>query len=159
MKVSVIVPTIGRSTLGNTVASALWADEVIVVPDRARSGWGNAQRDSAIESATGDWLCFMDDDDVFAPGAGAVIRAAIEGDAPWHVFCMRHGDYRVWREDEPELKYGNVGTPMLVVPNVPNLPKWTERNVCEADWFFADACARTLGTPQFHEDVIALIKP
>lgn len=159
MKVSAIVATCGRESLGATVMSSLWADEVIVVPEVLRGGWGADQRDRGTQSATGDWLCFMDDDDIFAPGAGGVIREAIEGDAPWHVFCMTHQGNRVWREGEPRLKYGNIGTPMIVVPNVPQLPRWMAHNVCEADYFFAEACRKTFGEPTFHEDVIAHLRP
>ena len=158
MTFSVVIPTVRRKTLQAAVRSAAWADQIVVVP--GRSTFGNAQRDEGIDKATGDWICFMDDDDVFVREAPQRIRAALEGsDAPWHVFRMQYGPDGPVLWSDPEIRYGNVGTPMLVVPNTDQLPFWTRVDVYEADFHFALACQALLGEPAFHEDVIASIRP
>jgi len=90
MRLSVIVPTVGRASLRYTLASITSqlqeGDEVLVCGDgpqpiaeiiAKRAGpqvrymetlrptyeWGNAQRDYAIAQASGDYLAFLDDDD------------------------------------------------------------------------------------------------
>ena len=116
---SVIVPTVGRRTLGRTLRSVIpqlaQSDELIVIADgpealqaasgivrrlngrcrlhatEARTGsWGNAQRDLGMVLATGTHLTFMDDDDIYAPGALDAIRKAVTLDSEAvHVFGMR----------------------------------------------------------------------
>ena len=82
---SVIIPTVGRETLRDAIASASWADEVIVVFDAASvpadapqgvevfacgpsGNWGAEQRSWASPGRQGTHLAFIDDDDVFTPG-------------------------------------------------------------------------------------------
>ncbi len=67
---SVVIPTLGRDTLRDAIASASWADEVIVVFDAASvpadapegvevfacgpsGNWGAEQRSMGIARATG----------------------------------------------------------------------------------------------------------
>jgi hypothetical protein len=49
---------------------------------------GNAQRDYGMEQARGDYFLFLDDDDVFTPGAIGLIRPELNGYPT--VFKMRH---------------------------------------------------------------------
>lgn len=156
-----MVPTSGRPTLERTLASCAWADQTIVVPDddpvgdAARS---NRLRDAGIAQADGDWILFMDDDDTFTPDAHQIVLRALAVGGAWHVFRMRYPHGHVLWADR-EIRWGNVGTPMLVVPNRPDLPKWAAHDVYEADFHFAAACQDLLGEPVWHEDVIALVRP
>lgn len=52
------------------------------------------------------------------------------------------------------LELGHVAGGRLCVPLVPDLPKWANINVREADFFFANACKRKFGPPIWHDTPI-----
>lgn len=151
---SVIIPTLGRMTLARTLASIraqqrVEGDEVLVVQDGPASestrrivaeagvgryiatgvearDFGSTPRNRGMDEARGDLLLFMDDDDVYRPGAFEAIRSA----------AARHPGrpmmFRNWvkvlgrtRWADKTVRPVNVGTPMFVVPNVPaRLGRW-----------------------------------
>lgn len=145
--ISFIVATIGRASLADTLASIkCWpGDEVIVignVPTTTEGAvryltsppggdWGSTERNVATPLARGRYLAHIDDDDVYAPGARALMAAAITHTPDRLViFRMRYPDgFTIWRD--PIVRWGNVGTPMLLMPNVPaKLGQWGERQDC-----------------------------
>lgn len=155
---TVIVPTVNRPTLPGTLRSADGADEVLVLPDPSpgRTANSNRLRDHGIAQASGDWILFMDDDDRYAPGVFDWIRDELT--PGWHIFRMRYTNgITLWTD--PSIHMGNVGTPMLVVPNRPDLPRWAAVDVYEGDFHFAVACQQLMGEPVWHEQVIAEIRP
>lgn len=138
VRFSIIVATTGRPTLVRALQSLADqpladGDEVLVVgagADAARrfgyrhvpcaSGgdWGGTERRKGIALATGTHLAFLDDDDVYLPGAFARMRAAVIA-APSRpvMFRMINVDgSTLWRERR--VAYGNHGTPQFVTPNV-----------------------------------------
>lgn len=145
--ISFIIATIGRPSLAETLASitCLPGDEVIVignVPDTTDGhvrfipcppghDWGSTERNVATPLARGRYLAHIDDDDVYAPGARALMAEAIT-DAPdrFVIFRMRYPDgFTIWQD--PVVRWGNVGTPMMLMPNVPaKLGQWGERQDC-----------------------------
>lgn len=160
---SVIVPTRGRKSLYAAVTSATEQfepdDEVLVL--RSNDGdFGNAARQNMIERAKGTHLLFMDDDDQFARGALATMRAfAREHPGRIGIFRMRYLDGRVlWTE--PVLRVRNVGAPMLCVPNVPGkLGRWESPAYPRiADFEFIRATVELQGEPIFREEVVAHIR-
>ena len=159
MRISVIIPTCGRASVKETVMSSLWADEIIVMPERPEDAdtWGGGQRDRATSCATGDWLCFMDDDDVFTKDAEQILRRGLQKKATWHVFSMRYPN-----EDRTlyasEIRLGAIGTPMIVVPSRADLPRWSAHRGYTSDYFFALNCKRLYGEPMYHREVIASIR-
>jgi hypothetical protein len=191
---SVIVPTTGRLTLSWTLKSLMSqtqvGDEIIVVGDGSRpatrdlcmmyqrggapikyselsvgtSHCGAAQRDLAISIATGKWLTFMDDDDIYTRGALGVMRTALPmtPDKP-HIFRMQYNDRSgrvLW--DVKQFRICNLGTPMMVVPNRPGLPKWMRPATTACfDWFWIEKVMSLYPTQQvaWHEDIIAMIRP
>ena len=173
-RVSVIIPTVGRDTLGDAIASASWADEVIVVFDAASvpadapqgvrvfacgpSGhWGAEQRNLGIARATGTHLAFIDDDDVYTPGAPASLaRALAARPGRIHIFKMRDGDRLCGGHGC--LFSGGIGTPMFVVPNDGATGAWTERYEGDFD-FIMSTMARRRRRPRFHQDIVAEIRP
>ncbi len=158
---SIIVATSGRDTLTRTLASLApqleHGDELLVIRND-EAPWGHATRDEALGRAKGSHLWFMDDDDIAADLALAEIRIAVskQPDAV-HIFRMKQGNLILWRQ--PVVRIGNVGTPMMVIPNVPGkLGRWG--TVYEADGhFIAETLAIRGDEPVFHEQIVALIRP
>lgn len=186
MRLSVITPTLGRASLRGALDSLVAQldpeDEAIVVGDgpqpaahaitRAYDGrvryeetpatraWGYHQRNFGVEMAKGDFLWFIDDDDIAAPDAIQAIKLKSEKDRP-NFFRMRFresGKY-VWKT--PELKLGNVGTPNFVFPNDPaKLGEWHSRHSTGrgGDYFFAEDTVKAWnGLCSFKDHVIATI--
>lgn len=134
--ISFIVPSIGRPSLFRTLQSIeCWpGDEILLVGDRLepvdhsyvryvqclRGGdWGHTERNHATPLAKGRYLAHIDDDDCYAPGTRALMADAIERTPGRPVlFRMRYPNgITLWQE--PELRCGNVGTPMILIPNEP----------------------------------------
>lgn len=148
MRLTVITPTIARPSLRETltsIAGQLGAgDEHLVIGDGpqpdaaamcaefgatyltgpASRGYGMLQRDCGISVATGEYVAFCDDDDVFTPDALATIRAAI-GEHPGTPLLFRMATPWLgvlWQERV--VREGNVGTPMIVTPRYDDIPRW-----------------------------------
>jgi len=153
VRISFIVPTTGeRPSLAAALQSieTLPGDEILVVgpvpflPDSRARGiscksahdWGATERELGIAHARGDFLAFMDDDDVYAPNHRAVMEAAMY-DAPDTptLFRMRYPDGHVLWGD-PALVCGNVSTQMMLVPNdTEHLGSWKSgRRECDFDF-------------------------
>jgi predicted O-methyltransferase YrrM len=92
---------------------------------------GAAQRNIAVDKATRSHLVFIDDDDTYMPGALAMVRAEAQRH-PDRILLFRevsssprHPWGIVWKEKKIEL--GNVGSQMIVVPNVKGrLGRWPD---------------------------------
>jgi glycosyltransferase involved in cell wall biosynthesis len=182
VKLSIIIPTIGRPSLERTLVSCADADEIIVVLDTARGTTelpcqlppnaklhvgsfgvvgGHAGRVAGIGMATGTHLAFMDDDDVYTRGAVQLMRAAAS-DRPI-IFRMDHYSYgHLWRT--PEILFGNVSTQMYVVPNdparlgtwKPHMPGLKEPG---GDYTFIKETCEMMGEPVWRDEVIAKLRP
>lgn len=173
-KLSVIIPTIGRESLAAAVRSCNGADEIVVVFDGCPvqelpgpvvtatvSGGDNGYtaRRKGMELATGTHLAFLDDDDQYMAGALNVMKPAC-CDRPV-IFRMDHPEHGIlWRE--PKLEFGNVGTPMFLVPNRPEkLGHWVAHapglKEPGGDFTFISTCR--MGEPIWREEVVAKIRP
>lgn len=159
---SVIVPTCGRDTLVRTLASIahqLGEGDEILVLKRTDSVYGNSSRDTMIGKATGDYLLFMDDDDVFTPDAFQVIRAACDRN-PYavHMFRMRSdADGELWRTQA--VTVGNVSGQIVAVPNQPPLPLWAADSSATSDYEWITNVVALIRDVEWHQHVIALIRP
>lgn len=171
--ISFIVATIGRPSLADTLRSIeCWpGDEIIVIgnvetrtegPVRyinspAGHDWGSTERNIATPLATGRYLSHMDDDDIYAHGARALMASACEA-APdrFTIFKMQYpSGGRVWQD--PIVRWGNVGTPMMLMPNIPDkLGRWGEKRDC-GDLYFLHTMKWTAPEIVWREEVIALI--
>jgi glycosyltransferase involved in cell wall biosynthesis len=182
VKLSIVIPTLGRPSLERTLESCSDADEIVVVLDTARGvtdlpcelpanavyseghfgvTGGHAGRAHGIELATGTHLAFFDDDDVYVPGAVELMRdAAHERPVIFRMDDYHHGI--IWRT--PDLYFGNVSTQMYVVPNEPEkLGTWEPHAPGlpqpGGDFTFIVGCAKKMGEPIWREEVIAVLRP
>jgi glycosyltransferase involved in cell wall biosynthesis len=162
---TVIVPTAGRSTLGDALASAASqlqpGDEIIAICNRDLD-LGAKARNNAMARAQGTHLLFLDDDDEYLPGAFDKFRAfAIEHPTSIGIFRERLVDGSLhW--GKPEFRIGNVGTVLFVVPNVPEqLGVWDAYHGewAPTDWVFISATAERMGDPVFVDEVVAVQRP
>jgi glycosyltransferase involved in cell wall biosynthesis len=138
--ITFLIPTIGRPSLVNTLQSiGAWpGDEILVVggvkpsefvadgiihrfiPCLPGNDWGHAERNTAMPWARGRYIAHIDDDDRYAPGTRRIMEEAIEAtpDRPV-LFRMRFPNgITLWRERK--IACGNVGTPMMLMPNMPD---------------------------------------
>lgn len=133
--ITFIVPTIGRPSLLRTLESIeCWpGDEILMVgngyrvrDERVRyvdckpgGDWGHTERNVATPHARGRYIAHIDDDDVYASGHREVMQDAIDqAEGMPILFRMRFPNgITLWRDKE--IRCGNVGTPMFLIPNVP----------------------------------------
>lgn len=161
ISISVITPTIGRKSLGTMLERLIPQlddeDEVLVIGDgpqpearaiveAANNGlvrywesesirnYGNPQRNMAIRRSRGDYLLFVDDDDLPVPKALSMIRAAAEESlAKPLMFKMTHCGFELWKR--PKVEQGNISGQMFVTPNIKGkIGRWSGRY--EADFDF-----------------------
>jgi glycosyltransferase involved in cell wall biosynthesis len=182
VKLSVVIPTLGRASLERTLASCADADEIVVVLDKARGvrvlpcpippnavyteghfgvTGGHAGRQAGIDLASGTHLAFFDDDDEYTPGAIALMRgAACDVPVIFRMDDPLHGV--IWRE--PVIRWANVSTQMYVVPNIPEkLGSWTPHMPglpCPGgDFTFIKETCEQMGGPVWREEIISVIRP
>lgn len=154
-----VIPTTGRDSLERARASAAAADEVVVVED-ATGDRGYTARTVGMARATGTHLAFLDDDDIYTPGAIDLMRRAAS-DRPV-IFRMDDPFHGIlWRT--PELVYGNVGTPMFLVPNR-DLGEWKGVEFGRGaprggDFNFITGCVEKQGAPVWRKEIIATVRP
>jgi glycosyltransferase involved in cell wall biosynthesis len=160
---SVIVGTAGRKTLGQTLRSITSqlepGDELFVLRDDSGDA-GDTPRNQTMHRAAGSHLLFMDDDDVYLPGAFVKMRRfADENPGRIGIFRIEYttGPKR-WRV--PELKNRNVSTQNFLVPNVPGkLGVWEHRGTVHGDYTFIEETARLQGEPIFVDEVTVRVRP
>ena len=137
--VSFIIPTVGRDSIIKTLESieTYPGDEVLVVQfPPPPLGWGGRERTAGIAASTGDYLAFIDDDDCYVPGVRSIMhQAALENPRELPIiFRMQYPSGRyIWTY--PALHCGNVGTPMIFVPNKKEMfPVWGDQRFADFNW-------------------------
>jgi hypothetical protein len=149
LRLSVIVATLGRKGLEQAIWSIVSQrypeDETLIVScnpdvaplakkhqcrfvltDRPGDNWGDTERLVGMPLATGDYVAFMDDDDIYTDGAReAIEKAAEENPKRPLLFRLKFEGSNVVLWDRKSIEIGNVGTPCLVAPNDPaRLGRW-----------------------------------
>ncbi len=167
VRLSVIIPSTDRPTLARAVASAEGADEILIdINDDGDKGYSARHR--LMAKATGTHLCFLDDDDIYTEDA---IEAFREHACDRPVIAqMRYpappgqqgaSGYVLWKDRI--VRHGNVGSPMLLVPNVPDrLGTWREHQKGAGgggDYTFAAETISLQGPPVWVPHVVAVIRP
>lgn len=138
-RISFIIPTIGRDSLGATIRSigARKGDEILVEVDSPMSKrWGNIQRNAAMARAAGDYLAFIDDDDIYVPGARDIMERAIRKnpDVPILFKIQYPNGGTLWKKKKVE--HSNVSTQMILVPNSKEKLHIWEVRYHSADYLF-----------------------
>src|SRR5436190_10010048 len=140
-------------------------DELFVLRDDSGDA-GDTPRNQTMHRAAGTHLLFMDDDDVYAPGALARIRRfADENPGRIGLFKMKHvvGTTH-WHERR--VFFGNISTQIICVPNVPGkLGRWhyslrpNRDQPYTGDYTFLKETIELQGDPIFVDDVTVLVRP
>ena len=164
MTLSVIIASQGRPTLTDTlisIAPQLQPGDELLVDVNDDSPWGNQARNRTMRKATSTHLMFMDDDDIYTPGAFQTIRHAVDQDpGRIHMFRMKYADGRPTLWQTPQVKITNVGTQNIVVPNHPErLAEWGSVHAYEGDYDFIAGCAERFGEPVWHDHITAIYRP
>jgi glycosyltransferase involved in cell wall biosynthesis len=155
---SIIIASSGRPTLLHTLASVqsqMRPGDELIVDVNSDAPYGHAARNRIMFAARrNQGLCFIDDDDIYVPGALMVMREAFRNEPKKiHMFRMLYGDRILW--ETPELKCGNVSTQMFVVPTSaawrPGV-KWGDRYEGDFDFIREASWEREI---VWHERVIA----
>lgn len=142
--ISFIVPTLGRPSLLNTLASIEMqrGDEILVVGDRipekitlptprlgvirhiqcAPGGdWGHSERNFSTPFARGRYIAHIDDDDVYRRGTRAVMGEAIAATPGRPVIFRMQFPCGITLWQDPQIRCGNLGTPCFLIPNRPTM--------------------------------------
>lgn len=125
--------------------------------DAGHHCWGHCQLNYGITQATGDYLVFNDDDDVFTPEALHMIRARIaELPAPRPLmFKFRAARLGRTLPERYEVIESAIGGHCFVPPNIPGrLGQWGERYGGDFDWIVSTLAHWPEG-PAWYDDVIA----
>lgn len=130
-------------------------------PGGPHGWWGHDARNGTMHLARAEYLAPCDDDDEYAPGAIDVIRRALkENPGRPHLFRMSGvpGIGTVWKDRE--IRPGNVGTPMLILPTAgQRWAKYTHSRIGDHD-FIRDTLA--LWPPDalvWREEIIYTVRP
>lgn len=169
--ISFIIATIGRPSLVETIKSIHpWpGDEIIVIGNVQDSvdgqirciscppgnDWGSTERNIATPLARNRHLAHIDDDDVYVPNARALMASAmLMAPDRLTIFKMRlPTGATLWQD--PVVRLGNVGTPMMFMPNLPDkLGRWGEKQDC-GDFHFLQTMAWKPEEIVWNSDVIA----
>jgi glycosyltransferase involved in cell wall biosynthesis len=176
-----MIATVGRpsltATLQSVVSQKMPDDQVLVISNwpSVRStatsygcdffkclpgnDWGSTERNEAVVAARGDYLAFIDDDDVAVPDSRVAIESAIQANPGRPlIFRMQYPDTGVVLWAAPILCMGNVGTPMFVLPNDrAKLGTWGKEY--GGDFHFISTSAWTYPDFVWCPQVIARIRP
>ena len=170
--ISFVIATVGRESIQKTLASIeTWdGDEIVIAgaglppsvrDDRVRHlacepghDWGHRERNFVAGKLRGDYVAHIDDDDAYVAGARELMASAI-AEAPDRpsLFRMRYpSGVTLW--SARVLVLGNVGTPMMLLPNQPEkFGTWGPFN--GGDFHFLQTCGWS--EMNWREDVTVLL--
>lgn len=166
--ISFILPTTGRQTLQRTLASieTYPGDEMIVLrqSEPLPNDYGNYSRNKGMDMASGDYLAFIDDDDMYVPHHREIMAKAIAENTHSRpiIFKIKFNDNGrvIWRK--PEFWPQNFGSPCLLVPNTKShLATWpttgTKKVLRLGDFYFMDRLKWSRTHYIWRDEIIALI--
>ena len=119
---------------------------------------GHPQRNYGQTQATGEWLMWSQDDNLYVPDALATVRAHVQRVEAPHLFRVdtRFG-FVVWQQ--PGLIEGNIDADCIAVPNDPSkLGVWAMRYAGDFD-FIQETCGKWGWTQRWQEPLIVRSRP
>lgn len=122
--------------------------------DAGRNAWGHPQINVGMGIANGDWLVFIDDDDVFSKDGLDVLHRSLSAAprAP-HMFRFESPLGTLW--DAQALIEGRVGGHCIVAPNVAEkLGEWSDRYEGDFD-FICSTIDKWGGEIIWREEIIS----
>jgi glycosyltransferase involved in cell wall biosynthesis len=128
--------------------------------DAGHHCWGHCQINYGMTQALGDYLVFIDDDDVFTPEALHIIRHRAEQvnerrPLMFKFVCQRLGRTLPERYEAVESA---IGGHCIVPPNIPEkLGKWGDRYGGDFDFIESTLAKWQIG-PAWYDDVIAVAR-
>lgn len=125
--------------------------------DAGHHCWGHCQINYGITQASGDYLVFIDDDDVFTPEALHVMRARIAEQPQPRPLMFRFHCTRLGRTlpERYAVEESAIGGHCLVTPNIAGtIGRWGERYGGDFD-FIVSTLALWPAGPAWYDDVIA----
>ena len=186
---TVVLPTVGRDGLERALLSIVRQDapgvEILVVEDTLSGSvphvrelaeqygarylphagdehcWGHPQRNAGMHAATGRYLAWMADDDIYTAGAFETIQRAIAKQTEPYPLLFRvqmnqYGRF-IWSWPGP-LAIGNIDAECIVTPNDPErLGTWAMRY--EGDYDFIKETVDLYGRCRWADPVIAVARP
>lgn len=155
-----------RELCGRLGAEAAAGVAVRFVPHAGAAGhdYGHAQLNAAMATATGDYLTFNDDDDVYLAGAFDAMRAtaeALPSPAPLLFRFLTHYGLVVWTRPG-DVGQGTIGGHCIVTPNLTSkLGQWSPRYEGDYDFIAATLAlwAASGVAPVFVDRLIARGRP
>ena len=114
-------------------------------------------RNEAMLHATGTHMMFMDDDDIYTPGAFEKIRVGVAAFPDRLILCGTKFPSRITGMN-PQIGIGKTGTPSYVFPNTPPLPKWRYIGSGD-DGIFGLDLAKRFGEPIVLGFITCLVRP
>jgi glycosyltransferase involved in cell wall biosynthesis len=125
--------------------------------------WGHREINFGITKATGDYLVFQDDDDIFTTSAMVAIHRAVKYVSPPrpHLFrfrAKRYGDKTFWVE-KGRVEVGMIGGHCLVTPNDPaRTGLWSDRYEGDFDFVESTLALWAPVEPIWRNEVITLAR-
>lgn len=122
--------------------------------------WGHPQRNVGMTEALGQWICSMDDDDIYTEGALHIIATAIKEQKtlrPLIFDLIFQNGHRL--PGGPSVVKSLIGTPCIVTPNLPGmLGEWGRRQ--EGDYDFINSTIHLWGGQfEYKHELICIVNP
>jgi len=163
------VPDVEVIVIGDTTSGPLpLAEEVVKsFPNHIRyieapvgHSWGHPQRNVGMAAATGEWVCTMDDDDIYTKGALDTIAKAIRSQEtlrPLLFDLVFQNGHRL--PGAPQVVLGLIGSPCIVTPNLKGLlGEWGRRQ--EGDYDFINSTIHLWGGQfEYVPELICIVGP
>lgn len=150
---------------GNDGAAVIFADEAsdrplwrLIEHKRTSGGYGYPQRARGIELASGRYLLFIDDDDVYTKRAFKAIRHAVALH-PGRIIVLRMDIFGMlrWERRTPALEVNNVGMEMVAIPNIPGrVGTFRSPLRYASDFDFVAETVALQGEPVWRKEVIVI---
>ncbi len=107
--------------------------KVLLIPKQLQ--WSGTVRNTGLDEAKGDYCCYLDIDDAFAPGHLAGIHAGTKNGKDWYWFDDYTWNGKEFRHTKRNInKVGRCGTSNIM--HRPGIARWDKKGSYAHDWRF-----------------------